>query len=138
MIIRTNSKESHAQAELDQTTGEAVVDLVKVWEGRKAAAVADVPDLDAQQRARLPYVIASVGACILASRFMFCERAPELVNYWAIPERLADGRKDNVVFFTLCRVCAQLPDWSARVEAELIERVEKQRKMPALAQGVVE
>lgn len=122
-LIRVTSREEKEQAELDKVTGQAISDFVKVIEGRAPAGAATIGgdrELAPEQRARLPYVLAAKQPCLL------CSGAPYVVNFWKVPQAIAQDRPDSTIFFSLCEVCFELPGFMQLVEAELLNRVKGQ------------
>jgi hypothetical protein len=130
-LIRVTSAEQKAQNAADLLTGKAVADYIRIIEGKAPAAAATIggqQELTEQQRARLPYVLASKQPCLL------CDAAPYAVNHWTIPEALADDRPDRVIFFSLCRICFGLPGVLQLVSQELLNRLSGERVKSPLIQ----
>lgn len=133
-IIRVDSPEDKALREFDAANGREVQNYVDTIEGRKPAAVADVPDMTPEQRQRLPYVMAASRPCLLHLATTGEERAPYVVGTWQMPDDLAKGRADRTVFYSLCKNCASMVGIRELIAIELRKRLEaKQPKAPLIA-----
>lgn len=122
----------------DAYNGQLVNHVVKQLEGRAPVAEANIAgeqELTPEQRQRLPYVLAAALPCLLRGKVHLCEGKAHVVNYWIVPAYLQKGRKDNVVWFSLCRVCVSLPGVLTMVSDELFGRVSRQKAVPKVLEA---
>jgi hypothetical protein len=131
LLIRSITRDQKEQDAADLLTGQAVVEFIKIMEGKAPLASTQIggeQELTEQQRARLPYVIAARQPCLL------CAGKAYVVNHWAIPAALTEDRPDNVIFFALCELCFRLPSILQLVTQELLSRLNGERvKSPLLS-----
>src|SRR5262249_54043037 len=86
-------------------TGQAVTDLIDIWEGKKPAAKAEIAgdqELTNDQRRRLPYIVALTRMpCYL------CEANPPQARFYTF--RVNDHVTPWKII-GVCKECALLPD----------------------------
>lgn len=138
MIIRSNTAAEKEILKADEHNGQLVSEVVKQLEGRAPIAETTIggeQELTAEQAKRLPYVMAAYMPCLLSQQMALCEIEAHVCNYWIVPPKYQVGRKDNVVYFSLCRVCYQMPNVLNVVSDELLARVAGQKKRPAILEN---